>query len=124
MPRTNGSGYADSRFYLCEMRQGAGSSPVIDHVADLDRTAWTDYWFANQAAALVPTGTQCERCGGTEFEKERHWTWFESGVSFATVLKPRHWYPADLYHQGRTSIEAGSTARYWRGSSPIIARAL
>ncbi|MCI1279747.1 MAG: isoleucine--tRNA ligase [Nitrospira sp.] len=75
---------------------------VIDHVADLIGQHGTDYWFANQAAALLPAGTQCEGCGGTEFEKERDIldVWFESGVSYATVLKPRQWYPADLYLEG------------------------
>ena len=75
---------------------------VIDHVADLIGQHGTDYWFANQAAALLPAGTQCEGCGGTEFEKERDIldVWFESGVSYAAVLKSRQWYPADLYLEG------------------------
>ncbi|MCE3222981.1 MAG: ileS [Nitrospira sp.] len=75
---------------------------VIDHVADLIAQHGTDYWFANQADALLPAGTQCERCGGTEFEKEHDIldVWFESGVSYATVLKPRQWWPADLYLEG------------------------
>ncbi|HPV84563.1 MAG TPA: isoleucine--tRNA ligase, partial [Nitrospira sp.] len=56
---------------------------VIDHVADLIGQHGTDYWFANQAGALLPAGTQCEGCGETEFEKERDIldVWFESGVS-------------------------------------------
>ena len=75
---------------------------VIDHVADLIGQHGTDYWFANQAGALLPAGTECEGCGGTEFEKERDIldVWFESGVSYAAVLKPRQWYPADLYLEG------------------------
>lgn len=75
---------------------------VIDHVADLIGEHGTDYWFAHQAAALLPAGTQCEECGGTEFEKERDIldVWFESGVSYAAVLKPRQWWPADLYLEG------------------------
>ncbi|MBX3121676.1 MAG: isoleucine--tRNA ligase [Nitrospira sp.] len=75
---------------------------VIDHVADLIGQHGTDYWFANQAGALLPAGTQCEGCGGTDFEKERDIldVWFESGVSYAAVLKPRQWYPADLYLEG------------------------
>ena len=75
---------------------------VIDHVADLIAQHGTDYWFANQAGALLPAGTQCEACGGTEFEKERDIldVWFESGVSYAAVLKPRQWWPADLYFEG------------------------
>ena len=42
------------------------------------------------------------KCGGTDFEKERDIldVWFESGVSYAAVLKPRKWWPADLYLEG------------------------
>ncbi|WHZ22854.1 MAG: Isoleucyl-tRNA synthetase [Nitrospira sp.] len=75
---------------------------VIDHVADLIGQHGTDYWFANQAKALLPEGTSCGGCGGTEFEKERDIldVWFESGVSYAAVLKPRQWWQADLYLEG------------------------
>lgn len=75
---------------------------VIDHVAELIAQHGTDYWFANEAGALLPADTSCEACGGTEFEKERDIldVWFESGVSYATVLKPRQWWPADLYLEG------------------------
>ena len=36
------------------------------------------------------------------FEKENDIldVWFESGVSYAAVLKPRQWWPADLYLEG------------------------
>jgi isoleucyl-tRNA synthetase len=78
------------------------SPRVIDHVADLIERHGTDYWFASEARALLPADTQCEACGGMEFEKERDIldVWFESGVSYATVLKPRGWWPADLYLEG------------------------
>ena len=78
------------------------SPRVIDHVADLIEQHGTDHWFAKAAGDLVPSGTTCEQCGGAEFEKEKDIldVWFESGVSFAAVLKPRHWWPADLYLEG------------------------
>ncbi|HET6675240.1 MAG TPA: isoleucine--tRNA ligase [Nitrospiraceae bacterium] len=78
------------------------SPVVIDHVANLVERHGTDYWFANPAAALLPPGTICAECGSKEFEKERDIldVWFESGVSFAAVLKPRKWWPADLYLEG------------------------
>lgn len=75
---------------------------VIDHVADLIAQHGTDYWFANQAGSLLPADMTCERCGGSEFEKEHDIldVWFESGISYAAVLKPRQWWPADLYLEG------------------------
>jgi isoleucyl-tRNA synthetase len=91
---------------------------VIDHVADLIGQHGTDYWFANQAAALLPAGTQCEGCGGTEFEKERDIldVWFESGVSYAAVLKSRgSGIRRICIWKARTSIAAGSIAPCWPG---------
>lgn len=75
---------------------------VIDHVADLIAQHGTDYWFASQACSLLPSDITCESCGGTEFEKEHDIldVWFESGISYAAVLKPRQWWPADLYLEG------------------------
>ncbi len=75
---------------------------IIDHVASLMETAGADVWFQRTAGDLLPPGTACAKCGGTAFEKEKDIldVWFESGVSFAAVLKPRKWWPADLYLEG------------------------
>jgi isoleucyl-tRNA synthetase len=75
---------------------------VIEHVASIMDRQGADVWFKEPASALVPTGTSCAACGGTEFEKERDIldVWFESGVSYAAVLKPCRWWPADLYLEG------------------------
>ncbi len=75
---------------------------VIEHVATLVESQGADVWFQRAAAELMPTGTVCAGCGGAAFEKEKDIldVWFESGVSFAAVLKPRRWWPADLYLEG------------------------
>jgi isoleucyl-tRNA synthetase len=74
---------------------------VIEHVAKLVEKQGADVWFQKSAAELMPGGTACA-CGGKEFEKEKDIldVWFESGVSFAAVLKPRGWWPAGLYLEG------------------------
>jgi len=74
---------------------------VIEHVAKLVEKQGADVWFQKSASDLILAGTAC-KCGGKEFEKERDIldVWFESGVSFAAVLKPRHWWPAGLYLEG------------------------
>ncbi len=74
---------------------------VIEHVAKLVETQGADVWFQKTAAELMPDGTACT-CGSKEFEKERDIldVWFESGVSFSAVLKPRGWWPAGLYLEG------------------------
>jgi isoleucyl-tRNA synthetase len=75
---------------------------IIDHIAGLMESKGTDIWFERSAAELLPPGTTCPSCGKADFEKERDIldVWFESGVSFAAVLKPRKWWPADLYLEG------------------------
>jgi len=75
---------------------------IIDHVAGLMESKGADVWFERSAAELLPAGTACAKCSGATFEKERDIldVWFESGVSFAAVLKPRKWWPADLYLEG------------------------
>ncbi|MFM8540716.1 MAG: isoleucine--tRNA ligase [Nitrospira sp.] len=74
---------------------------LIEHVAGLVEQQGADVWFQKTAAELLPAGTVCS-CGGKEFEKEKDIldVWFESGVSFAAVLKPHQWWPAGLYLEG------------------------
>jgi isoleucyl-tRNA synthetase len=74
---------------------------VIEHIAQLVEKAGAEVWFEKAAAELLPPGTKCE-CGGQVFDKENDIldVWFESGVSYDAVLKPRGWWPADLYLEG------------------------
>ncbi len=75
---------------------------VIDYVVGLVAKQGADIWFQKPAAELLPSDTKCQKCGGQNFEKERDIldVWFESGVSYAAVLKPRNWWPAALYLEG------------------------
>ncbi|GKS57439.1 isoleucine--tRNA ligase [Nitrospira sp.] len=75
---------------------------IIDHVAEQVAERGTDVWFQKTAEELLPAGTVCGACGGSQFHKEKDIldVWFESGVSFAAVLKPHKWWPADLYLEG------------------------
>ena len=75
---------------------------VIEHIAALMESKGADIWFERSAGELLPAGTTCPKCGGAQFEKEHDIldVWFESGVSYAAVLKPRQWWPADLYLEG------------------------
>jgi isoleucyl-tRNA synthetase len=86
---------ASCRHVLADVR-------VIEHIAALVETSGADVWFDRSAADLLPPDTKCPNCGKTEFEKERDIldVWFESGVSYAAVLKERKWWPADLYLEG------------------------
>ncbi|MGH7232714.1 MAG: isoleucine--tRNA ligase, partial [Nitrospiraceae bacterium] len=89
-------------FTCTECKAVLAEPSVIRHIADLVSEHGTDVWFQKTASELLPTGTTCRKCGGGTFEKEHDIldVWFESGVSYAAVLKPRGWWPAGLYLEG------------------------
>jgi len=64
----------------------------------------TNGWFEKEIKDILPAGTKCPDCGGTEFSKETDIldVWFESGSSHASVLETRDdlSWPADLYLEG------------------------
>jgi isoleucyl-tRNA synthetase len=78
---------------------------LVEHVAGLFRDGrGADEWYARDPKDLMPEGTTCAACGGTEFRKETDIldVWFDSGCSHAAVLETRpglRW-PADLYLEG------------------------
>ncbi|HET8580507.1 MAG TPA: isoleucine--tRNA ligase, partial [Nitrospiraceae bacterium] len=91
--------------FICTACRTVLADPkVIKHVAELVAEHGVDVWFQKLAAELMPLATTCQKCGGRIFEKEKDIldVWFESGVSYAAVLKPRGqgWWPADLYLEG------------------------
>jgi isoleucyl-tRNA synthetase len=80
------------------------SAALCEHVAAIFDREGADAWFARPAAELTPAGTQCPRCGGTAFEKEKDIldVWFDSGVSWFAVVgrRPELAGHADLYLEG------------------------
>ena len=95
-------------FTCVACRQVLADPEVIEHVASLVEQHGSNVWFDKISKDLMPSGTQCPACQGTEFEKEQDIldVWFESGVSHAAVLKAEQqargetWWPADLYLEG------------------------
>jgi isoleucyl-tRNA synthetase len=89
-------------FICTNCRRVLAHPVVIEHIAAVMEQEGADAWFKRTPAALLPVGTRCAQCGSTDFEKERDIldVWFESGVSYAAVLKPCGWWPADLYLEG------------------------
>ena len=63
-----------------------------------------DAWYTPAADELIPAGTTCGDCSGSQFEKETDIidVWFESGSSHAAVLgrEPDLPWPADMYLEG------------------------
>lgn len=78
---------------------------IVAHVAELmARGRGADEWYLRDAAALLPPGTTCRRCGRAEFRKEADIldVWFDSGCSHAAVLetRPELRWPAEMYLEG------------------------
>jgi len=86
-------------------------------VADIFEREGANAWFIKEASELMPDGTVCAECGGSEFNKENNIldVWFESGASH-NVLKRRkgHSWPADVY------IEGHDQYRGWFNSSLLV----
>jgi isoleucyl-tRNA synthetase len=79
---------------------------VAYHVAELTAASGCDVWFEKPASELVPAGFTCPACGAgpDRFEKVEDIldVWFDSGVSWAAVLRDREGGSgqADLYLEG------------------------
>ncbi|MGD9017841.1 MAG: isoleucine--tRNA ligase [Desulfobacterales bacterium] len=92
---------------------------ILERIRELFEANGADVWFRLDVNELLPTGTRCAQCGGSDFEKETDIldVWFDSGVSHAAVLEKRerlHW-PADLY------LEGSDQHRGWFHSSLLTA---
>ncbi len=91
---------------------------VLDRVVQLFAQRTADVWFELEARDLVPPGTRCPQCGGTELRKESDIldVWFDSGSSHLAVLgrRPDLPWPADLYFEG------GDQYRGWFQSSLLV----
>jgi isoleucyl-tRNA synthetase len=86
-----------------------------------------DAWYTSAADALVPEGTKCPGCSGSEFEKETDIidVWFESGSSHAVVLgrEPNLPWPADMYLEGADQYRGWFHSSLlcsmgWKGTPP------
>jgi isoleucyl-tRNA synthetase len=91
---------------------------TMEHVANVFEKDGADVWFAaGPSAALLPEGARCDRCGGSELERERDIVdvWFESGSSWFAVAQKRPDLGAiDLY------LEGSDQHRGWFHSSLLV----
>lgn len=91
-------------FYCKACGEHVINSATIKKVSDIFREEGSDAWWGKSASDLLPEGTKCEKCGGSDFSKETDTmdVWFDSGSSHAAVLKmrPELAWPADMYLEG------------------------
>jgi isoleucyl-tRNA synthetase len=106
--------------FLCE----ACGKPLNDHainrkVSELFARSGGDAWYTSEADAILPAGTKCPHCGGTQFKKEMDIfdVWLESGASYLALRagEPGYPWPSSLY------LEGADQFRGWFQSSLLCA---
>ena len=107
----------------CEAcREPIADRKILDGIVQLFHEHTADVWYERTAAELLPAGTKCAKCRGTEFSKESDVldVWFDSGSSHLAVLNQRFGleWPADMY------IEGGDQYRGWFQSSLLVGTGL
>ena len=77
---------------------------TLDFLIEIVKDKGTDAWFELDEQALMPKGTTCSKCGGSNFKKEKDIldVWFDSGSSHIACLekRPDLSWPADMYLEG------------------------
>ncbi|MBU0630774.1 MAG: isoleucine--tRNA ligase [Candidatus Margulisbacteria bacterium] len=105
-------------FYCTKCHKPQMTGIFNQAIRDLFLREGTNGWFAKEAKDILPSGTKCPDCGGSDFTKETDIldVWFESGSSHAAVLEtiPGHVWPADLY------LEGSDQHRGWFQSSLLL----
>jgi len=86
-------------------------------VRDLVAEYGADVWYEREPQDLLPAGTACGKCGGSNFVKEPDImsVWFDSGVSHYCVLdsNPDLTNPADLYLEGDDQYQCWFQTSLW-----------
>jgi len=71
--------------------QGCGEihadADTMEHVAEIFAREGADAWYTRAPSELIPPGTTCAACGGSDFRPEQDIVdvWFESGCSWLAV---------------------------------------
>ncbi|WP_276805042.1 isoleucine--tRNA ligase [Lactobacillus hominis] len=95
---------------------------TIEHVAEIFEKEGSNAWYTHSAEELLPEGFTSEHSPNGKFRKETDIldVWFDSGSSWAGVMKQRDGlnFPADLY------LEGSDQYRGWFNSSLITSVAV
>lgn len=100
-------------FYCKECGEILLDLNIIEMIKKRVEKEGVDFWFKEEE--IFPENIKCKKCGSSNLKKETDIldVWFESGVSFAAVLKTRQElkFPSDIY------LEATDQHRGWFQSS-------
>jgi isoleucyl-tRNA synthetase len=104
-------------FYCTKCREPYWSRETFEKITGEVRDHGADIWFEKDADYFLSGAALCQ-CGNQTFDKEEDIldVWFDSGSSFAAVLKKRGelTYPADIY------LEGSDQHRGWFHSSLLV----
>ncbi len=104
-------------FYCDSCREPYWSHETFEKIINEVKQHGADVWFEKDASYFLPEGSTCS-CGNSTFVKEEDIldVWFDSGSSFAAVLKKRKElrFPADMY------LEGSDQHRGWFHSSLLV----
>jgi isoleucyl-tRNA synthetase len=76
--------------FMCEKCKQPIIDPALNRkIVDLFEREGAEAWHTTSVADLLPAGTTCAHCGGTEFHKETNIldVWFDSGTSWFAVAE-------------------------------------
>jgi isoleucyl-tRNA synthetase len=104
-------------FYCDTCREPYWSDGSFARIISEVKQHGADIWFEKDASYFLPEGAKCS-CGNKTFTKEEDIldVWFDSGSSFAAVVKKREGlrFPADMY------LEGSDQHRGWFHSSLLV----
>ncbi len=104
-------------FYCDRCREPYWNHNTFERIIEEIRQHGADIWFEKDASYFLADDAKCS-CGNTTFTKEEDIldVWFDSGSSFAAVLKKRNElaFPADMY------LEGSDQHRGWFHSSLLV----
>lgn len=90
---------------------------TLDHITSLVKKYGIEIWFSQPAEELLPPGSQCEKCGGNQFSKEKDIldVWFDSGISWYAVLENYELldFPSDMYLEGSDQHRGWFQSSLW-----------
>ncbi len=105
-------------FHCVDCKKPLLDASLARHAVELFKQESADAWYTHDVMDLVPPGTKCPGCGGSNLRKETDIldVWFDSGSSHAAVLghRPDLPWPSDVY------LEGGDQYRGWFHSSLLV----
>jgi len=110
-------------FYCKDCGEVIVTDEIIKHVADLFDKESSDAWVKYSEKELLPNNFKCPACKSENLQKEKDImdVWFDSGVTWKTVVEKRHkelgHIPVDMY------LEGSDQHRGWFQSSLLTAMA-